>query len=168
VRASVGGNPWDDPPRRSLYARADSPGEGLLVERRHEHAIGDDLLDLVEQRLALLAIELIRLALKEIFDLGHDTIRVGTVLGEERLEAGRGIARGAGGPDEEPRDLLLSPRGEEGGTLHGAHPAADADGLEIAGDGLGHGGVGRERREVARVEAIGMARFDHEPLRALG
>src|SRR5215469_2430116 len=70
----------------------------------------------------------------------------------------------AGGADDEPRQLLLSPGGEEGGAFHGAHPAADAHGLKIAGYCFGHGGVGRKRRQVARIEAVGIAGFHEELL----
>ena len=77
-----------------------APWEGLLVERRDEHPIGDDLLDLVQQRLALLAVELVRLPLEEIVDLRDGRRRRRCRLGEEGLEPGGGIARGAGGADE--------------------------------------------------------------------
>src|SRR5882672_899853 len=76
----------DEPRRRFVDPRPHPPGEGLLVERRDEHALGDDLLDLVQQALTFLAIQLIRLPLEEIFDLGKDAVRVGAALGEEGLD----------------------------------------------------------------------------------
>ena len=59
----------DQPRRRLRDARAHAPGEGLLEDRGGQHLIGDDLLDLVQQRLALAAIHLVGLPLEEIVDL---------------------------------------------------------------------------------------------------
>src|SRR5439155_23728384 len=41
-----------------LHARADAPDEGQLVDRDVGHPIAEDLLDLVEQRLALPHVQL--------------------------------------------------------------------------------------------------------------
>src|SRR5919201_4736770 len=65
---------------RLLHAGPDAPEERELVDRHVQHAVVHDLLDLVQQRLALLAVELARLPLEEILDLGHDTRRIDAVL----------------------------------------------------------------------------------------
>src|SRR5437867_5047680 len=70
--------------------------------------------------------------------------------------------------DEEPLQLLLVPRGHERGSLHRPHPGADPDALEIAAHRLGERGIGWKRCEVARIEAVGIARFRQELLGALG
>src|SRR2546421_325709 len=134
--------------------RSPPPDEALLEERRGGHAIRDDLLDLMEQGLALLAVQLLRLALEQIVDFGQRAVRVGAALGEKRLEPRGGVARRACRADEESRQLLLSPRGEKGGALHHPHRGADPDGLEIAADRLPQRRVGRQRRESTCVEAV--------------
>src|SRR5206468_9515125 len=64
-------------PRPGLHhARAHTPDEPLLEEDRDERAIGDDLLDLVQLGLALLAVGLLRLALEQIVDFGQRAVRV--------------------------------------------------------------------------------------------
>src|SRR5439155_2059434 len=67
---------------RLLHARADTPDERQLVERDVRHPVVEDLLDLVEQRLALLHVELADLTLEEILDLGDDAGRVGATLAD--------------------------------------------------------------------------------------
>src|SRR5437660_11473882 len=151
-----------------LDARGDAPDEALLEDRRHQRLIGDDLLDLMEQGFALLSIELLGLLLEEVVDLGQRAVRIEAALGEERLEPRRRVAGRAGRADQEPLQLLLVPGGHERRALHCAHPGADPDALEIAADGLGQRRVGRERREVTRVEAVGIARLGQELLGALG
>ena len=55
------------------HARAHAPDESQLEDRRDHHLVGDDLLDLVEQRLALLRGRAPGLALEEIVDLAAAT-----------------------------------------------------------------------------------------------
>ena len=80
------------------------------------------------------------------------------------LEARGRVAAGAGDADDHVLELLLAPRGGQGGALHGAHPGPDADRLQVAGDRLAHREVGRERVEVAGVEAVGVAGLGEELL----
>src|SRR5262249_14883580 len=54
-----------------LDARAHAPDEPLLEDRGHQHLVGDDLLDLVQLRLPLLAVELLLLTLEQVVDLGQ-------------------------------------------------------------------------------------------------
>src|SRR2546429_6545627 len=68
----------------------------------------------------------------------------------------------------EPSELLLSPRREERRSLHRLDPRPDPEGLEIPGHRLTHRGVGRERVEVAGVEAVGVAGLDEELLGSPG
>src|SRR6185436_12518425 len=102
--------PLDQSRARGLDARAHAPDEPLLEDRGYQHLVGDDLLDLMQLRLALLAIELLRLALEQVVDLGQRAVRVEAALGEERLEPRRRVAGRSGRADEEPLQLLLMPR----------------------------------------------------------
>src|SRR5580765_3146962 len=52
-------------------ARADAPEEGELVDGHVHHPVVHDLLDLVEHGLALFPVQLSRLALVQLLDLGH-------------------------------------------------------------------------------------------------
>src|SRR6266446_5248212 len=52
-----------------LDARADAPEEGQLVDGHVQHAVVHDLLDLVDQGLALLPVHLAGLPLVEVLDL---------------------------------------------------------------------------------------------------
>src|SRR5262245_27882098 len=62
-RVAEAGNP---PIARLRHAGADTPDERLLEERDRQYPIADDLLDLVHHRLALLRVELARLADVEV------------------------------------------------------------------------------------------------------
>src|SRR5678816_3306696 len=57
-----------------LEARTDTGERAQLVDRREHRALVDQALDLMEHRFALRAIELLRLALEEIVDLGDDAV----------------------------------------------------------------------------------------------
>src|ERR1051325_8782102 len=52
-----------------LHARAHADGEAEVIDGREERLVVDELLDLVEHRLALLLVELALLALEEVVDL---------------------------------------------------------------------------------------------------
>src|SRR5207245_6850083 len=121
-----------------------------------------------EQRVALLYIETLSLLLEKVVNLRQRAVRIEAALGEERLEPRRRVAGRAGRADQEPLQLLLVPGGHERRALHCAYAGVDPDALEIAADGLGQRRVGRERREVTRVEAVGIARLGQELLGALG
>src|SRR5215471_4621706 len=69
-RAGVGEAP-DQVDPRLLDARPDAPDERQLVDRDLDHAVVENALDLVNQRLPLLRIRLPRLALEQILDLGN-------------------------------------------------------------------------------------------------
>src|SRR5437764_13949558 len=150
-RARVG-EALDPAPRRLGDARADAADEALLEDRRHQHVVGDDLLDLLQQRLALAAVELPGLPLEEIVHLRQRAVSVQPALGHERLQTGGRVAGGAGGADQQAAQLLVVPAAHERGALHVAHARADADLTEEVPDLLGQRGVGRQRREVARLE----------------
>src|SRR5207245_10160869 len=83
---------------RLLHARADAPDERQLVDRDVRHPVVEDLLDLVQQRLALLHVQLPDLTLEEILDLGDDAGRISPTLADVRLQPRRRISTRAADP----------------------------------------------------------------------
>src|SRR6266581_4316241 len=77
-----------------LDPRTHAPEERELEDRHVEHPVVHDLLDLVQHRLALLPVELARLALEEVLDLRHDPRRVDSGLQHVDLDARRRVAGG--------------------------------------------------------------------------
>src|SRR5258705_13269184 len=123
---------------RLLYLGSHASNEPILPDRSKYHAIAQDLLDLMQHLLTLLSVELFGLALEETLDLRQDSVRVAPFLRREALDAGGRVTAGALCTHHDPAQLLLAPGGQECGALHRAHPRADADGAEVAGDCLGH------------------------------
>src|SRR5439155_16751207 len=79
---------------RLLDPRTDAPDERELIDRHVGHAIVQNLLDLVQQRFPLLRVELARLTLEEVLDLGDYAGGVDPILAHIRLEARGGVAAG--------------------------------------------------------------------------
>src|ERR1700730_6416394 len=94
---------------RFLDPRTDAPEEGQLVNRHVHRAIVHDLLDLVQQALALLPVQLARLALEEGLDLRDLAGRVDAALGRVHLDAGRRIAGGCAQAHDHAPQLVLAP-----------------------------------------------------------
>src|SRR5512146_1864603 len=70
-----------------LDAGPDAAQEGLLEDGRGQHAIRDRLLQLVQQRLPLLPVQLLRLALEQVLEIGEGPVRVDPVLRHEGFES---------------------------------------------------------------------------------
>src|SRR5580765_8205476 len=153
---------------RLLHLGSHAANEPILPDRSKYDAITQDLLDLMQHLLTLLPVELLGLALEEILDLRQDAIRVAPFFRREALDASGRVAAGALRAHHDPAQLLLAPGGQEGGALHRAHAGADTDGAEVTGDRLRHREIRRVGREIARVEAVRVARLDQELLGALG
>ena len=84
----------DQGQRRLLQPRAHAADEPVLPDRREHHPVVEDALDLVQHLLALLPVELPRLALEEILHLRQHAVGVGAVLRRDALDArGRVAAR---------------------------------------------------------------------------
>src|SRR5262249_52971245 len=71
---------------RLLRARADTADEAVLPDAREDDAVVQDSLDLVQELFPLLPVELARLSLEEVVDLGHDAVCVDPVPGRHRLD----------------------------------------------------------------------------------
>src|SRR4029450_9704722 len=89
-RARVG-EASDQVDSRLLDARADAPDERQLVDRDLDHAVVQNALDLVDQRLALLRVGLPCLTLEQVLDLGDRARRVDAVLADVGLEPRGGV-----------------------------------------------------------------------------
>src|SRR3989442_4832555 len=147
---------------RLLHARADAPDERQLVDRDVGPPVVEDLLDLVQQRLALLHVQLPDLTLEEILDLGNDAGRIGGPLAGVRLEPRRRIATRAADADDHVFELAVAPGRGQSRALHGPDLRADPDGLEVPGQRLAHRDIGRPRVEITGVEAVRIARVGEE------
>src|SRR5438132_13243980 len=66
-----------------VHAGPDADREAEVIDRRLGDLLVQDLLDLVQQRLALLSVQLARLPSEEVVDLGQRTVREGAVLRHE-------------------------------------------------------------------------------------
>src|SRR4029453_14065030 len=146
----------------------DAPNESPLVDRDVGHPVVENLLDLVQHCLALLHVQLAQLPLVQVLDLGDDAGRVGAALAHVRLEPRGGVGAGAADADDHVLELAVAPRRGERRPLHGPHLRPDADVLEIGRQLFAHREVGRPRVEIARVEAVRVARLGEEPPRLRG
>src|SRR2546421_5258605 len=63
-----------------VHAGPDADREAEVIDRRLCDLLVQDLLDLVQQRLALLSVQLARLPSEEVVDLGQRTVREGAGL----------------------------------------------------------------------------------------
>src|SRR5580692_5007047 len=95
VGRGVGEAGYQPKPRLS-DARANAVDEGELPDRRVDRPFVDDLLHLVQDRLAFLVIELDRLLLVQLVEVGVAAVDENSALDDMRFEPGRGIAERAG------------------------------------------------------------------------
>src|SRR5262245_5138134 len=152
--------------RRILDARPDPAGPDVLEDRRDARALVHDLLNLVQERLALLAIGLARLLLVEGIGVGIAAVGVGALA---RIDLGHprgGVAVERARADADALGLLRLNRREVGGALHRPHLQLDTDRLQIADDRLAEREVRRELIELTGVEAVGIAGLGEQLLGA--
>ena len=123
-----------------------------------------ELLDLVQHRLAFLPVRLARLLPEERLDILIGAARERTLDRHELGHACGRVAVGRVDADADPFQLLLQPRRLERRALHRDDPGLDADGPEIGADRLPHRVVGRIRIQIAGVEAVGVARLGQQLL----
>src|SRR6266850_898355 len=151
-----------------LDARTEASREAVAVDRRVDDLIVHDALKLVQERLALLLVQLLRLPAEEIVNLGQRAVGESAVRCDEGLEPCGGVAADPADIQHNAAEFPLAPRRHERGAVHDAHPRADADGLQPSGYRLAHRVVGRERREVSRIESVGMTGLGQELAGARG
>src|SRR5712692_9369196 len=102
-------------------ARSDPHQRAEVHDGREHHAIDGELLDAMQQGLALGLIAFPGLLQEQLVDIGISAVRVAPLLVDELLDAGRRVARVSHGGDEQPAQLLLPPRGVEHGALDRPH-----------------------------------------------
>src|SRR5688572_530553 len=118
------------------HAGPDAARPDELVERTEPRPLVDELLDLVEHRLALLPVGLPRLLLEQRLDVGVGAAREGAVALDDVGDPGRRVAEVRERAEADPVELLAGPRGLEGGPLHGPELHPDPDRAEVADDRL--------------------------------
>src|SRR5207247_1677231 len=121
--------PWigvDEHQRGLLHARADPARPDVLEDRPEAHALVEELLDLVQRRLALLPVGLPRLLLVQRVDVGIAAIGVRAVAGHDLRHPRGRIAVKPAAADTHATELLGRPRREERRALHLAHAEPDA------------------------------------------
>src|SRR6266852_3185065 len=118
----------DETEPRLRHARTHALQERELPDGQDHGLVVDQLLDSMEQRLALLRVELTCLLLEEPVDVGVSPVGVGATRDHERLHPGGGVAEDAAQPVDDVLQPLLLIRREEPRPLERAKPALDADG----------------------------------------
>src|SRR5581483_4823562 len=152
----------DQHERRLLDARPDATRPHVLEDRRDADALVHQPLDLVEQQLALAAIELVRLLLVERVDVRVAAVGIGAVARNDLRHARGGVAIQRARAHADAAQLLRRDRREERRALHGPHPDADAHGAEVADDRLAEREVRRQLIELTRIEAVRIAGLGQE------
>ena len=90
---------------------------------KHHDLLVDQLLDAMEERLALLRVQLARLLPEEPVDVGVSAVGEGAARDRERLDPGGRVAEDAAQAVDDVLELLLLVRLEERRALERAEPA---------------------------------------------
>src|SRR5260370_29420882 len=99
--------------------------EAELPDRRIDGPFGEDLLQLVQDLDALLAVQLDRLLLVERVDVGIIAVDVGAAFDDVSFDAGCSVAEGAAAAQDEVLELLVGICLDKGRSLE--RPQLDAD-----------------------------------------
>src|SRR5688572_27957210 len=110
---------------RLLHARPHAAHGGELPARREHHLVLSELLDLLEHRLAPLAVHLDRLVAKEPGDVGIAAVGVGAAAADEGVDARLHDAERAAAALDDAPQLLLAVALEERRPLERADPRPD-------------------------------------------
>src|SRR5262245_64252666 len=143
-------------------ARPDAVQPTQLPDGRVHDLVVHELLDLDEDRLALLPVQLGGLLLEESVDIGVAAVGIDPLRVHERLQARGRVAQRRGAAPDQVAKLLLTILGEEGRPLERPQLYADADCLPVVGDGLTHAGVGAVDEVFAAVDAVRVACLGQE------
>src|SRR6267143_1423544 len=141
--------------------------EGGLEERSEHRLLVHELLDPVQDGLALLSVRLRGLLAEEPVDIGIAAVGEHALADHEGLDAGGGVPEGGAALAMKVLELLLLICLDDGGPLHRSQLDADTYGLQGVSDELGDGGVYEVRRDLAGIEAVRVACLGEEPLRLL-
>ena len=110
-------------------------------------------------------VELDRLLLEQLVDVGVAAIGVSAALDVERFHSGRRIAERTAAAEDDVLQAFLGIRLEERGAFERPQPALDADFGKIVQERLGDIRIGRVAEEFAGVETVGVSRFRQQFLR---
>ena len=102
------GKTGDQAERRFPDPRADAIEEAELPDRRVDRLLVDELLHLVEDRAALLVVELVGLLRIELVDVGVAAIDIGAALDDKGLSRVAALPKAALAPWMMPRVYFLS------------------------------------------------------------
>src|SRR5262245_22917264 len=137
-----------------FHARPDAVEEGEVPDRREHRPLMDDLLDPVEDHLALRAIQLRGLLTEEAVDVGVASVRVRAAGDGEGLEPGRGVPRGADEEVDEVLVFLLGDALEERRPLERTQLELDSHGFQVGEYRFAPGAHLEVAEELAGVEAV--------------
>src|SRR5712692_1334113 len=154
----------DEPEPRLRDARTVPLQEGQLPDRQIHGLLVDQLLDAMQDRFALLPVELARLLSEEAVDVLIAPVRVEAARDRERLDPGGRVSKNTAQAVDDVLQLLLLIRLEEPGPLERAQPRADAHRLQIVEDRLGVPADSGVAPEVPRLEALRVPGFREELL----
>src|SRR5882672_4164401 len=155
----------DQHQRRLLDPGADAARPDILVDRRDPDPVVDDLLDLVQERLALLPVGFSRLLSVERVDVGIAAVGEGAVARVDLRHPRGGVAIEGARADAHPFELLRRHRRQIGPALHGPHLQLDTDGAQIPDDRLAQREIGWKLVQLAGIESVGVPGFGQELLR---
>src|SRR6516165_4345220 len=147
----------DQPEPRLPDARPDAVDEGKLPDRCRDRLVVDELLDVIQDRLALFVVEDGCLLLIERIDVGVVAIGVGATLDDKGGEPGRGIAEGAAAAQDQVLEAFIGPSLDKGGAFEWPQLYLKPDGLKVVKNRLGDVRVRRVAVELAGVETAGKA-----------
>jgi hypothetical protein len=115
--------------------------------------------------LAFPVIELNRLLLVELVEIGVAAIRKNSAFDGMRFETGRGIAKRAGAGLDDIFERFFGEALDEGGPLDRSKLRPDTDSLQVVDDSLANIRVRRVAVVIAGVKPLGVARLGEQVLR---
>src|SRR4029077_3052960 len=161
VRRRVG-EAGDQPEPRLADPRANTVDKGQLPDRRVDRPLINQLLHLVQDRLALLVVEFYSLLLVELVEIGVAPINKNSALDDMGFKARRGVAERPGAGLNDVFERLFGKTFDEGGPFDRPKFWPDADCLEIIENRLPNVRVRGVPIIVAGVEASWVARLGEQ------
>src|SRR6516162_876853 len=149
---------------RLADSRSDAVDKSELPDRREDRPLINQLLHPVQDRLALLVVQLHRLLLVERVDIRVAAIDKRAALDDVGLEPGRGVAEGSGTGQYDIFEGLFRVSLDKGGALDRPQLHPDADRLKVVEHRFADVRVGRVAEKLAAIETLREACFSEELL----
>src|SRR5712691_6564113 len=146
----------DQPYGRLAHPRPDAGEPGQLPDRRGDHPLVYELLDLVQQRFTLGVVEFHRLLLKQRVDFGIAAVGIGAALDGKGFEARGSVAEGGAAAHDQVFVFLFRIALEKCGALDRPQIGPDAGLAQVVDDGLADIRESRIAVKRAGVDAFGM------------